>query len=255
MEQTAVSDSNLSGVSWPAVVAGAFVTAALSLILLALGTGIGLSSVSPWAASGASSKAVGVGAIVWFVLIEVIASSMGGYLAGRLRTKWVNVHTHEVYFRDTAHGFLVWAVALVISAAFLATAATSLVGGHASTRTESNQGLNGPEGYFVDRLLRTSSATTEQYNAALRTETSVIFANAIHTGEMQSGDKAYLVKMVSARAGVSEAEAERRVDDDFTQAQQAGRCSTQGSRPFDVLDIPRTIGGGFQRQFRGHYRR
>jgi len=100
----------LSGVSWAAVIAGAFVTAALSVILLALGTGLGLSSISPWSNVGASASAV-VGGIVWLIAMQIIASAMGGYLAGRLRTKWATIHTHEVYFRDTAHGFLVWAVA------------------------------------------------------------------------------------------------------------------------------------------------
>jgi MFS family permease len=115
-------------VSWGAVIAGAFVAAALSLALLALGTGVGLSAASPWANAGASSSAIGWTAIIWMVVMQFIASSIGGYLAGRLRTKWVNVHTHEVYFRDT-HGFLVWAVGLVITAAFLTAAAASMIGG------------------------------------------------------------------------------------------------------------------------------
>ncbi len=68
--------------------------------------------------SGASASSVGRGAILWLIMVQVIASVMGGYLAGRLRTKWVNVHTDEVYFRDTAHGFLVWAVSLVLTTGF-----------------------------------------------------------------------------------------------------------------------------------------
>ena len=119
-----------------------------------------------------------------------------------------------------SHTAVVWAVALVTTAAFLATAATSLVGGHAS-RQEANQVSSGPEGYYVDRLLRTSSPTTEPYTAALRTETQVIFANAMRTGEMPSADKTYLVGIVASRSGVNEPEAEKRVDDDFTQARQA----------------------------------
>jgi hypothetical protein len=113
-------EAHASGVSWPAVIAGAFVAAALSLILLALGAGLGLSSVSPWSHSGASAPEVGAGAIIWLIVMEIIASAMAGYLAGRLRTKWASIHTDEVYFRDTAHGFLAWAVALVLTAAFLA---------------------------------------------------------------------------------------------------------------------------------------
>src|ERR1700680_3342399 len=90
---------------------------------------MGLSSVSPWSNAGTSASRIGKGAILWLIIVQLIGSAMGGYLTGRLRTKWVSVHTDEVYFRDTAHGFLVWAVSLVITAAFLASAGTSLVGG------------------------------------------------------------------------------------------------------------------------------
>src|SRR5580704_7729714 len=163
-EAGVTDDSNSFGVSWRAVIAGAFVAAALSLALLALGTGIGLSVISPWANAGASASAVGWTAITWLILMQLIASSMGGYLAGRLRTKWVRVHTHEVYFRDTAHGFLVWAVGLVITAAFLTSATTSMIG-----RTEGRTAIDdeasgqtrsagvGPNAYFVDLMLRTNA--------------------------------------------------------------------------------------------------
>src|SRR6202165_6011215 len=130
-ETSGKNEAYSSGLSWAAVIAGAFVAAALSLILLALGTGIGLSAVSPWSNLGASASTIGKAAIVWLIIIQIIASAMGGYLAGRLRTKWATIHTDEVYFRDTAHGFLVWAVGLVVTAAFLAFAATSLIGGAA----------------------------------------------------------------------------------------------------------------------------
>src|ERR1700728_3686287 len=116
---TTNAEISASGVSWPAITAGAFVAAALSLSLLTLGAGAGLSSLSPWFNAGASPSAVGIGAILWLIIIEVVASGLGGYPTGRLRTKWVDVHTDEVYFRDTAHGFLSWAVAFVITAALL----------------------------------------------------------------------------------------------------------------------------------------
>jgi hypothetical protein len=121
-------ESAVSGVTWGAVAGGAFVAAAMALILLAFGAGLGLTSVSPWSNAGASAAAVGVATVLWMVLMQVISSAMGGYVAGRLRTKWVDVRDDEVFFRDTAHGFLVWAVGLVISAAFLGSAASSLVG-------------------------------------------------------------------------------------------------------------------------------
>src|SRR5579863_5233731 len=117
-------EAHAPGVSWAAVVAGAFATAALWLIFLTLGAGVGLSSISPWSYSGATPSSIGKGTIAWLIFVQIIASSLGGYLAGRLRSKWSNVHTREVYFRDTAHGFLAWSVSLVITAAFLTSAAT-----------------------------------------------------------------------------------------------------------------------------------
>src|ERR1700687_1424201 len=122
------NEAHSSGVYWGAVIGGAFVAAAFSLILLALGAGLGLSAVSPWSNVGASASAVGTAAIIWLILIEVVASALGGYLTGRLRSKWALIHTDEVYFRDTANGFLAWAVALVISVTFLTSAAASMVG-------------------------------------------------------------------------------------------------------------------------------
>src|ERR1035438_1186032 len=116
-----------SGVSWGAVMGGAFVTAALSLIMLALGAGFGLSTMSPWSREGASS-AIGAAAIVWLIVTQFIASAMGGYLTGRLRVKWSSIHGDEVHFRDTANGFLTWAVALVMTVAFLTTAAATMAG-------------------------------------------------------------------------------------------------------------------------------
>jgi hypothetical protein len=222
------NEAHSSGVSWAAVIAGAFVAAAMSLALLALGTGIGLSAVSPWANAGASAARIGRTAIGWIVLMQLIASSVGGYLAGRLRTRWVNIHTHEVYFRDTAHGFLVWAVGLVITAAFLTSAATSMVGGAAragmtgADRPESAQlrdGL-GSNGYLIDRLLRTTAPSSDKDNAAVRGEIGLIFANGLREGSLPPADRSYLAHLVTAKTGASESDAEKRVDDAFAEAQQ-----------------------------------
>jgi hypothetical protein len=222
------NDSNSSGVSWGAVIAGALVAAALSLALVALGTGVGLSAASPWANAGASASAIGWTAIIWLVLMQFIASSLGGYLAGRLRTKWVNVHTHEVYFRDTAHGFLVWAVGLVITAAFLTSAATSMIGGAArasATTAEASAmqpgGGLGLNGYFVDMFLRTVSPSPAPVNSSVRGEIGLILLHSLREGSMSPSDKSYLAQIVAAQTGLSEPEAERRVDGVYAQAQQA----------------------------------
>ena len=113
-----------SGVSWPAVAGGAFVTAALSLILLALGAGLGLSSVSPWSNAGATASTVSRATILWLIFMQVASGAMGGYLAGRLRTKWANLHTRRGVFPRHRAWLSSWAVALVVTTRSLTTAAT-----------------------------------------------------------------------------------------------------------------------------------
>src|SRR5579871_4240020 len=126
---SAKTEARTSAVSWSAIAAGVITTIAISLMLLALGAGTGLSSISPWSNEGIAPRTVGTGALLWLAFTAIVSASAGGYIAGRMRTKWVNVHSDEIYFRDTAHGFLVWAVAFVISAAFLASAAATMSGG------------------------------------------------------------------------------------------------------------------------------
>ena len=125
----------VSAVSWGAIIGGAFVIVAVSLILIALGSGLGLASVSPWPNSGVSVTTFGVITAIWLIIVQWLSSAFGGYVAGRLRTKWTGLHTDEVDFRDTAHGFLAWAVAAVVTAAVLASAVTSIIGGAASGAT------------------------------------------------------------------------------------------------------------------------
>ncbi len=126
-----VRESAVSAVSWAAVFAGAVIAAALSLALFAGGSGLGFLSVSPWSGEGVSAPAAGIGLIVWMLFTQIVAYGVGGYVAGRLRTKWADVHGDEVYFRDTAHGFLVWALSAVVSAALLGSAIATLASGAA----------------------------------------------------------------------------------------------------------------------------
>jgi hypothetical protein len=223
------SEANSSGVSWSAVLAGAFVTAALSLILLALGSGLGFASVSVWSGVGASASAIGTGAILWLILIQIMSSSMGGYLAGRLRTKWTGIHTDEVYFRDTAHGFLAWSVALVVTAAFLASAATSLMGSSsdksAVATTQNQTGEAGPNAYFVDFLFRTDGSKPDVNNAAVSREAAIIFAASLKQGDLSAVDKTYLDQLVMSKTGVSQSEADKRVSDAFLSAKTGAEAA------------------------------
>jgi hypothetical protein len=120
------AESPVSAASWPAIFAGAFAAIATSLVLFALGTGFGLASISPWPHSGASATTFTVMTAIWLIVVQWLSAALGGYITGRLRTKWVGTHTDEVFFRDTAHGFVTWALATVAGAAILASAVGSV---------------------------------------------------------------------------------------------------------------------------------
>jgi hypothetical protein len=242
---TTPGGSSASAVSWAAVFAGAAAAAALSLILLLLGTGLGLSSLSPWAQEGASAKALGIGTILWVTFMQLAASALGGYMAGRLRTKWVDLHTDEVVFRDTSHGFLAWAVATLVTATLMTSTVTGIVssgvqagasvaGGAASAATAAaaggaaaagadaakSGGNGGPMAYFVDQLFRNPkakpSASSEQASTA---EVARIFTNAATSGKLSQEDSRYVAQVVAQRTGISQQEAEKRVNETFSQMQ------------------------------------
>lgn len=122
-------DEANSAVSWAAIIAGAFVAAAVMLILLLLGSGLGFAAVSPWANSGVSVTTFSVTAAVWLIVTQWIASALSGYLTGRLRTKWSGVDPDEIFFRDTAHGFLAWALATLFTVGLLASVAGAIISG------------------------------------------------------------------------------------------------------------------------------
>jgi hypothetical protein len=115
-------------VSWPAIFAGATAAASISLILIVLGLGLGFASTSPWIGPVASETALAWSTILWLSFASLVSSGLGGYIAGRLRMRWPNTQADEVYFRDTAHGFLSWGVATLITAATLSTVIGGLVG-------------------------------------------------------------------------------------------------------------------------------
>ena len=122
-----VVDNGVSALSWSAVIGGTVAAIAVTLTLLALGSAFGLATISPWPGLGAKPSSFTIGAGIWLIVTQWLSAALGGYLAGRLRVRWTSLHTDEVFFRDTAHGFLTWATATVIMAlvAVLAVAATS----------------------------------------------------------------------------------------------------------------------------------
>jgi len=219
----------VSVVSWPAIIAGGFVAAAFTLLLLALGAGIGFSVISPW--SGApditTTKAALVGGI-YMAVTAVMASALGGYITGRLRVRWTSAPLDEVYFRDTAHGVLAWAFATVMGAALLASAATIIGGGAAANPGPANaNSANDITAPYLDRLFRPDYAAltggTGQAAAGVfaggrdlaadRDAARRILLSLRNHGrsELAGEDRQYLTQMVAARTGLPPAEAQRRV--------------------------------------------
>ncbi|SCZ30879.1 MULTISPECIES: hypothetical protein [Pseudomonas] len=228
--------SNVSGVSWGAIFAGAAAAAALSLILVLLGFGLGFSAVSPWAGEGVSAKGLGISTIIWLAATQIIASGLGGYIAGRLRVKWANMHGDEVYFRDTAHGFLSWCVATLVTATLVVGSVSSIVsggvqagasvaGGAASAMTQAAGSAaantdSDQYGYFVDSLFRDDRPAAVSDDAARGTVTR-IFAQSLANGQLSAEDRTYLAQLVAQRTNLTQADAERRVDEIYARTQKA----------------------------------
>lgn len=246
-------------VSWSAVLAGAAAAAALSLILLILGVGLGLSSVSPWAAAGISAATFGVSTIVWLAFTQVLAAGAGGYLAGRLRTRWPGVHVDEVYFRDTAHGFLAWTVATLVTAALLTSAIASIVGGGvqagaavaggaggvgaaamAGPRTgPADDTGGGPLRYAVDGMLRAApaGAAGAPGTDSAAPELLRIFKNLPRGAALPADDLRYVGQVVAQRTGLSQQDAEKRVGDAYSRVQTQLREAEASAR--DAADKAR----------------
>jgi hypothetical protein len=239
-EEFVSPESGASAVSWGAVIAGAVVASALSLALLMLGAGIDLVSVSPWSNHNVSVTTFGVLAAAWFIAVQLFASGVGGYLVGRLRTRWVSVHTDEVYFRDSAHGLIVWGVGAIVTAWLLASGVASVVSGAAhaggaaletagtaaagsvaqvAAQAAPNEGISAA--YFTDMLFRADHPDTSGNPAAARAEVGRILAADALSGDVPPADKAYIAEVIAARTGLSPADAEKRVSDVIEQAKNA----------------------------------
>lgn len=250
------SDETRSAVSWGPIIGGAFAAGGVALILVALGTGLGLASVSPWPNSGASLTTFSIATGIWLIIVHWFASGFGGYLTGRLRRQWVGVHTHEVFFRDTAHGFLTWAVATVIATAAFASISAGLAGSGggaasamASGTTSSGAGSAGqanPMAYFVDLLYRPAGkADLNSADPALRAETTRLLVFDLKSGDVSPQDRAYLAQLVAMRTGLTQQQAAQRVDGVVTQARQAANTARKAGAAVSLFTALALVIGAF----------
>jgi hypothetical protein len=248
--------------SWSAAIAGAIAAAAVTFIIAALGSGIGLPFASPYS-SGLSATGLTVAAAVWLVMAQAIGFATGGYLAGRLRSPAYDGVIGERTFRDAAEGFMVWAIGVVAmialagliglyTAGVTAQVASGLISGFASNPSADSAGSASAKtgassvDYFVDAMFRPAAgsavaggqrpangeATTvgsaapsapPALNAEARAEVTRILARSVAQGRFDESDKAYLAQLVSARTGLPPDEAQRRVTDIETKARESAK--------------------------------
>lgn len=237
VEVTAPIESSKPAVTWGPIFAGALAASTLTVILLLVGSGLGLTMVSPWSGQGASITAIAASTAAWLVVVQWLSAAVGGYLAGRLRTRWVGVHSDEIYFRDTAHGFMAWALATLLVVGVLGSALSSTLGGgvravstvasgaaEGAAANANGETAGGAISYFADALFRPADPARlsgpETAGSAVAEASRILIASAA-AGQVSEEDRVYLAQLVGARAGLSEPDAKARVDAVLARAQQA----------------------------------
>ena len=223
-----------SAVSWASIFAGAVVAIATTLILLAIGSGLGFAAASPWPGAGPTATSFAIGAGIWLIVTQWLSSALAGYITGRLRTRWTGIHTHEVLFRDTAHGLLAWALATVIVGAVtlgMAASVTSAATSAASTSVS----------YATDTMLR-SSHSNQAASEEVRAEISRLLTRG---DDLNADDRGYLAQQVSAQTGLSPQDAQQRVNTALTSIREAADKARKASSALGFFTALSMLIGAF----------
>lgn len=205
-------------IHWSAIFAGAFAALGLTIILLTLGSAFGFGSFSPFAGDGLSITTISVVAIIWLILTQIIASIAGGYLAGRMRQRWT-IHADEVFFRDSVHGFLTWALAttFMFAVAGLAAGHGALIKGGATIAAYADEDMPSPATIITDRLYRAPGGDPEALATARQEADRFVMRAIADPASVTSADRAWLVEDVAERTAIGVNDAEARVQAAFDQ--------------------------------------
>ncbi|MCB8879883.1 hypothetical protein ACELLULO517_06530 [Acidisoma cellulosilytica] len=210
------------GLSWGAVFGGAVVATAVTVMLTAAGSAFGLAWISPVSSDNPSPVTFTVVAAIWLIIVQWVASFFGGYLAGRLRPALPDIHRDEVTFRDTASGFVAWAVTALFILGLVASGIGSFAGSFAKAAAAVTASVDAgsasiaaqpgaPTGYDLDKLFRPSRNSAQTSNPQAKAEAGRILATAA-VGSVSQPDHDYLVQLVEAQTGLAQADASARVD-------------------------------------------
>jgi hypothetical protein len=252
-------------VDWGPIIVGTLGALAFMVVLMTFGGALGLSVVSPQPYAGLSAKALAVLAGLYAALVHVASFSAGGYLAGRMRTPWVTSDSVEKHFRDGGHGFAVWALGVVVGAALALSGVSGIVkaisgattavtaagaaGAAANPQTPAalQQISMQPTDYAVDRLLApgpgaaapaAAGGAATGSRADLAAPIARAFAANINNPQLDARDRTWLASLVSQRTGLSQADAEKRVDEAFTElkaAEQKARDAADKARKATLI--------------------
>jgi hypothetical protein len=266
-----VDEASKPAVVWGPIFAGAFAAIVTTAVLMLLGSGLGLTLISPWSGENASLTTIAASTAIWIVFVQWLSSALGGYLSGRFRTKWVGLHTDEVFFRDTAHGFMAWAVATLIVVGIIGLHSTILFGAgthvaanvaggaaNATGQTAQTANQNDLTGYLVDSVLRPAdpsrlaTAAGPEADQAASAQVAHILTVGAMRGEVTEEDRTYLASLVAARTGLSQQDAQTRVEAVLTKAnemrvkaQQAADEARKASATAAILGALSMVIGAF----------
>lgn len=253
------ADAPVSAVSWAAILAGALVAAAAALILITLGAGLGFASLPGLSSHHRSVTAFAVTSAIWLIVTQWLTAAIGGYVTGRLRTRWLDVHTHEVFFRDTAHGLVTWALGTLLGALLAlgtlgSLAGAGIRGAGAIASTTSEDAVR----YSIDALLRPSANESESSStdgagspgsaaadAGAYAQASRILLHGVSQPDMPAEDRDYLARLVARRAGVTLPDARQRVDGTITEMRQAADKARKTAATTAVLTALSLLIGAF----------
>jgi hypothetical protein len=209
---------------WSAIIAGALVALALSLVLIAFGSAIGFGVLSSSPTWRDTSPALTVASGIYLLLTALVSFGLGGYVAGRLRERWhPTAHANVVEFRDGVHGVLSWAIAAVVSGLVIAASVSGVASKAVSPGAGSPAAMTGEPliAYELDRLFRAERHKSEADMMYVRAEAGRIMLAATGRQGISTEDRSYLVRLVAAETGAAPPDAERRVDTAITGATTA----------------------------------
>jgi hypothetical protein len=237
---TIITDAS-SHVDWPAIIAGAVIAAAISSVLFAFGTGIGLSLASPYPGENVSPVIFAIVLALWILLVTVMSFLAGGYFTGLLMRRRA-LSDHEAEMRDGMHGALTWALGVLLGALIagwtIAGAAQTGTVAASNAATAAAAG-NSSAAYFADALLRSNNpAAIAPAETELRRGEVLRILSRDTAGEVSVDDRAYLGQLVMNQAALPEADAKARVEtvvSDYRSAIAEQRAAAEKARKFSLV--------------------